>query len=171
MTTTGLEECLAPVRAALLDDARAEADRLVDEARHHADELVAAAQAEVDEQIAASRRRAALGEQARTERELGRARADAHRAVLEAERELRDRWIERVHGLLPELGDSETGGRLVRRLEQLARSQLGDDLTIEYDADGGLIGVAGSRRVDYRLSTLADRAVELLAEEAAASWS
>lgn len=166
-----LERWLAPVHEALLGDARAAGEEIVADARRHADELVAEAEAEVDEQVAAARRRAELTERARADHELARARGDAHRAVLETERDLRERWIERVHERLPELEVGESGARLVERLEQLARQQLGDQATVERDPEGGVVAAAGGRRVDYRLSALADRAVVLLAEEAAASWA
>lgn len=170
-TASELERFLSPVHDALLADARAEADALVEAARRSADELVAAADAEVHEQVTAARRRAERTERARADRELVRARGDAHRAILEAERELRQLWIDRVHERLVELLVDASHGRLVERLEQLARQQLGDGATIEHDTDGGVLAASGGRRVDYRLSALADRAVELLAEEAAASWT
>lgn len=170
-SATDLERSLAPVRTALVDDARAEAEALVAAARRDADQLVAAAEAEVADQVDDARRRGERTARARAERELARARGEAHARVLAAESELRDRWIERVHERLPELRDGPDHDRLAERLEQLARTQLGDDATIEHAADGGIVATSRGRRVDYRLAALADRAVELIAEEATRSWT
>lgn len=170
-TAIDLDRSLVPVRDALLTDARAEAERLIAAARRDADEIVAAAEAEVAEQVATARRRAARTEQAGAEREMARARAAAHAALLTAERDLRQRWIDRVHERLPELRSDDRYPVLLARLEALARTQLGADARIEREPDGGFVALAAGRRVDYRLGALATRAIDGLAEEATGSWS
>lgn len=166
-----LEPSLAPVLRALLDDARTEAHELRAAALRDADDLVAAAEAEVAEQVAAARRRAELTERARAEREIAAVRGEAHSTLLELECELRQRWIDRVHERLPELLADPGHPRLVESLETLARAQLGDGARIEHDPDGGFAAVAAGRRVDYRLHALATRAIDVVAEEAATSWT
>ncbi len=58
---------------------------------------------------------------------------------------------------------------LLDHFEAVAREQLGDDAVIERDPipGGGIVAELGSRRVDYTLPQLADRALEVLADEVA----
>jgi hypothetical protein len=62
--------------------------------------------------------------------------------------------------------------RLLDRLEELARAQLGADVVIDRDppSDGGVLASSGDRRVDYRLDALAERAAIAIEDEVAASW-
>lgn len=162
---------LDPVRRALLDDARAEAERLRVEARAAADRAIDDARAEVDAAVARARRKATASAQVRAEEHLAAARRDAHTAVLEAQAELRRQLIERVRSASANIRDDPRYQRLVDHLVALAREQLGDDAEITHDPDGGIVASSGSLRVDYRLAALADRAVDAAAEEVAALWA
>lgn len=165
-----LEE-LEPVRRALLDDARAQADRLVADARADADRALAAAQAEVDAAVERARSKAAASARARSEDELATARRDAYAAILAAQAELRSELVEEVRARLASVRSDPRAPRLVDHLVALARTQLGDGAEIIHDPDGGIVATAGPRRVDYRLTALADRAVEAAAEEVATLWT
>ena len=54
----------------------------------------------------------------------------------------------------------------------LAAAQLGAEAEITVDPDGepGIVASAGHRRVDYRLTTLADRAFDALGADVATLW-
>ena len=163
---------LAPVRSAVLDEARAEADRLLAEARTRADEQVADAQQEVDDAVAAARRRTAEAAGARARSAVARARRDQHAEVLGAQAELRAELRGRVVRAVRALRDDSRYPALLDALEGLARAQLGDGATVERDPEGGgVVATDRGRRVDYTLEALGERAFAALEEEGAALWS
>jgi vacuolar-type H+-ATPase subunit E/Vma4 len=168
-----LHHQLEPVRDALLRDAAAEADRIVAAATKSARDVVAAATASADAEVAEALHRAELSAQAHSEQALARLRNDGHRVVLTTQQQLRQQLIGEVHSAAQDLRADPRYGALLDHLETLARSQLGDDVVVERDPepDGGIIAEAGSRRVDYRLASLADRALDILADDVAELWN
>jgi len=167
-----LDQVLEPVRAALLADAGAEADRIVEEATRSATETMAAAETEAEATIERSRRRAELSSRAHSERVLARLRNDEQRGLHDAQLQLLSQLIETVHVSARRLRDDPRYPALLDQLESMARAQLGEDAVIERDPnpDGGLVARAGTRRVDYRLPVLAERALDDLSDEVAELW-
>jgi vacuolar-type H+-ATPase subunit E/Vma4 len=168
-----LSDVLEPVRQALLGDARAEADRIASVATHCAKEVVAAAKTEADAEVERARHRAALSATAHADQILARVSNDAHRVELDTQEELRRELIDDVHTSARDIRRDPRYPALLDHLESLARSQLGAGAIIERDPhpDGGIVAVAGSRRVDYRLPVLANRALDTLADDVAELWT
>lgn len=164
---------LDAVRAALLADARADADAILALADRDVGERARLAQHDADTLLEVAR---AEGERTAAER-LARQRGAAHREareiVLRAQRRALDQLRERARGAVRELGRAEDSAALIDRLRALALAQLGPDAVIETGVDGepGLVATDGRRRVDYRLATLADRAVDELGADVATAWS
>lgn len=172
-TPEDLELVLSPVRDALLADARAEAERIVSEATRSAGNTVAEAESETTAAVERARHRVELSNAARAEQTLARLRGEGHRATLETRQQLRLRLIDEVHRSARNIRADTRYPRLLNHLESLARSQLGDGAVIERGTslDGGITAETGSRRVDYRLTALADRALDTLADDVAELWS
>ncbi len=166
-----LTQVLEPVRQGLLDDAKAEADRIVSAATRDAEEVFATATAEADAAVDRASHRAEVSAQTHADQVLARVRNDGQRLVLSAQEGLRQQLIDEVHTAARGLVEHPRYPALLDHLESQARGQLGDDVLIDRDPEGGLVAVAGSRRVDYRLSALASRALEALADEVAELWT
>lgn len=158
---------LEPVRRALIADARSEAERRLAAARTDSEQMVAAANAEVDADVDRARRKAIASAEARADAQLTEARHRSRAAVLAARADLRRALDERVRARLAAVPDDPRYPRLLDHLTALARAQLGDDAVIVSDPDGGIVARSGSRRVDYRLAALVDRAIGAAAEEVA----
>jgi vacuolar-type H+-ATPase subunit E/Vma4 len=164
---------LDPVRQALLDDARAEAGRIRTEARRRADDAVAEAEQEVAAEVAEVTRRQAIAAGARADQVRARADAEAHTEMLGAREDVHQDLLEAVRVAALRLRDDERYPALLDHFEAVARAQLGAEAHVERDppADGGIVAVAGTRRVDYTLTTLAERALDVHADEVTALWT
>ena len=93
--------------------------------------------------------------------------------MLAAQRQVYDDLVERAHAGVRALARRDDYRTLIARLSAQATSQLGPDAVVTVDPDGepGLTAAAGSRRVDYRLTTLADQAIGRLGPTLAKLWS
>lgn len=169
---SSLREQLEPARRALLADADDEAERIVSEASRTAADIIGTAERECETQLDQVRRRRDRSTEAYVEQMLTTARSDAHEAVLRAREASRRRLIDAIHQSVMALPDDPRYGALLDHLEELARRQLGVDAVIDRDPrpGGGIIAVSGSRRVDYTLPALADRALEGLADKIVQLW-
>jgi vacuolar-type H+-ATPase subunit E/Vma4 len=168
-----LDEQLGPVRQALLDDANAEAERIRAEARERADSRAAEAEREVAAEVAQVAERQAIASAAHAEQERARARADAHATMLGVREEIRRDLLEAVRTAAMQLRDDDRYPALLDRLEAMARGQLGSEACLERDpaGSGGVVAVAGARRVDYTLPALAERALREHGDEVASLWA
>lgn len=168
-----VEENLEPVRLALLADGEARARKIVSEATRVGDELVARAERDADAEVDTARRRNERSARASVDQALARARTDAHRVVLDTQAQNHRHLIEDVRDAARAMRQDPRYAALVDRLEMLATAQLGSTAVIERDPDtaGGVVAVAGNRRVDYTLTALADRALDTLADEVAQLWT
>ena len=164
---------LEPVRRALLADAADQAEAVVAAARRDVEAAIADAQQQCDDQVADTERRSARASRASLDQRIADARAGAHDAVLRASARAHDRLVEAAHAAATEMRHDPRYPALLDHFESVARSQLGDDAVIERDPtpDGGIVAELGSRRVDYSLPLLADRALDILADEVAGSWT
>ncbi len=164
--SSSLESALEPVRRALLDDAERRADELVEAARAAAHERTSAAEQRATNEVERARRRARATAVARTDRAVAEARRRAHAQVLETDAEIAGDVANRVHRAVGAMVDDPRYPALLSHLEVLARRQLGDDANVVVDeTDGGVVAVLDGRRVDYRLTALADRVLAVVADD------
>lgn len=177
-TTTAIEppalvQRLAPVREALLADASEEADRLRAEARDDAGRAADAAERDVAAEVAEIERRQAVAREARAERVRARARAEAQALLLAARDDVHRELRAATRAAALQLRDDDRYPALLDRLETMVRDQLGPDARIERDPPdvGGVVGTAGTRRVDYTLTVLAERALRDRADEVISLWT
>ncbi|WP_439657894.1 hypothetical protein ACSHWB_36670 [Lentzea sp. HUAS TT2] len=166
--TARQQDALAPVRAALLTRARADAERELAAARLDADATLASARAEA---------RTILGKAARAGRadavssiaaEHEKARRAARRLELNAQREIYDELHRRVTDAVA-LAFAEPGRR--DDLVSMIRAELGAGATVRDAARGGATGEAAGRVVDLGVEAVADRAVDALGDEVRALWT
>jgi vacuolar-type H+-ATPase subunit E/Vma4 len=164
---------LEPVRQALLADAAAQADALVAAAKREMEASNAEAEQQCDQEVAEVEQRSARAARANFDQRIAIARAQAHGAVLGARAHTHERLIEAAHAAAINMRSDPRYPALLDHFEAVAREQLGDDAVIERDPThgGGIVAELGSRRVDYSLPQLADRALEVLADEVARSWT
>ncbi len=164
---------LEATRAALLSNARTEADRVVAEADRDVAAALDDARARAEREISAARAEGEQDAADRLARQRARARREARRIVLEARRGCYDELHDRARAAARDLAREHDYDDLVGRLRSLAVRQLGPDATVlvDPDAEPGLVAETESRRVDYRLVTLADRATEELSSEVAQLWT
>ncbi len=169
---SGLTAQLAPLEAAMLAAARAQADARVKEAQTEADRTVADGTAKARGVIAA----------ATAEGERAAARAAAHRLVdgkrrarslvLSAQNEAYRRLVVDSIAAAEGLRDRPEYTDLERRLVDLAKATLGPDATIEVDPDdwGGVRAVSRGRTLDLTLAALARLCVDHLGQGATRLW-
>jgi len=159
------EEALAPVRASLLHDAEAEADRILADARRAADALLHRARADavsaVSRAEAEGRRRAeplALAE-------VSRGRHEARTVLLGAELGARAELEGRIRLAIGGLRDAPRYPELRHRLADMAQRAGGRDATVSDHPAGGVVARGPGVIVDCSLPRLADRAIEALSQQ------
>ncbi len=163
---------LDAVHAALLADARADAASLLAAADRDARDRIARSHEEAAELVEAARAEGAREAAERLAREHAATRREAREVVLTARCHALDELRERARTAARELAREDRYGELREQLRSLAVSQLGPDAEVLDDPDGepGVVARDGHRRVDYRLVTLADRAVDALGDDIATLW-
>jgi vacuolar-type H+-ATPase subunit E/Vma4 len=168
-----LEESLEPVHQALTADGETQAREIVSEATRAADDLVAQAERHAEIEVDNARRRNERSATASVDQTLARARADAHRVVLQTQARHHQHLIDEVRDAAMAMRRDPRYPALLDHLETLAKTQLGSTAAIERDPDlgGGVRAVAGNRQVDYTLEALADRALDTLADEVTQLWT
>ena len=163
---------LDPVRAALLAEAEAEAERVV----RQAEENAAAQVSRAEEQKAALVKRARAEGEAAAEleatSELTHARRNARTLVLEAQRAVYDDVRREAHAAAQRLRSEPRYGELLERLAAVVEEELGPEVELEADPpDGGVIGHAGNRRVEQTLPALVERCLTEHAAELERLWA
>jgi len=163
---------LAPLRSALLSAAEAEANAAAVAAAKEAAAELSLAEAQIAGLLDGARTEAESAVGRETSRILGRARSDAGRAVLGAQRDLYDELCARAKTAALELRHDPGYAGLLVRLQAIARARLGDDATLDVDPPdaGGVRGFSGSRHVDLSLPALAERALASLGPELERLW-
>jgi flagellar biosynthesis/type III secretory pathway protein FliH len=152
------QEALAPVRRALLDAARDEAETR----RAAAEEDARAVRAEADERaagvLAEARRRGEADGADRVRSERAAARREARAVVQRARQESYDRVREAAVGAVGELLDHAAARD---RLRALVVEELGEDARFTEAPGGGVVGEApDGRRVDASATRLVDLAMD-----------
>jgi vacuolar-type H+-ATPase subunit E/Vma4 len=163
-------DALAPVRAALIARATADARQLVAQAEADADSALSAAErqaADIRGEAAASvaREEAAVLGQARS-----RSRRQGRAIVLDAQRAVYDDLRARSRAAARGLRADPEYPTLLSRLTDQARAELGSDARITEHPDGGLVAEADGRRLVLTLDEAADRAVDRLGVAVERLW-
>jgi vacuolar-type H+-ATPase subunit E/Vma4 len=163
---------LDPLRTAIRAQAEAEAERHRAEVEAERERALAEARSEADALVERARlegRRAGVHEGARRR---GAARRRAREELLRARGSLFEELRHRARAEVPALRSDPAYPRLVERLEDAARRQLGADAEIVADrpATGGVSASSGQRSVDYTLAALVDRTIDDLNGEVSGLW-
>lgn len=158
-------------RAAVLGEARDEARQRIDDAERAALERVRAAQEQASRLRDRAKRQGRETAEHETRRLRAAARQHGRQLVLRTRRETLAELRHRALARLDARRGTPDYRRLLDRLEQLAREQLGDDAEIDAEPDdGGLVACAGRRRVDYRLPAVVDRTLQDMGAELEELW-
>lgn len=166
----GADQALAPLRRRLASDAAQQADALARAAEAEATSLLEAARREADSIRAEAER---SGEESATEAaraHSAQARRRAHSLVLAAAADARDRLRSEVLAAAAELPADPRYSALRARLIDRGRMLLGDEATVEDAVGGGVLLIAGERRLDLSLGALAGQAMAAHEQELAALW-
>lgn len=156
---TDLDADLAPVRAALLAEARAEADRVVAAARRDAAATITAARAQAARiRAEAAGNGAADAAQAAAATRV-RARRQARAIELRARRQAYDALHERATGAVTALTGDPGYPAIRAGLVAAARDRLGPDAAIREPPGGGIVAQAPGLRLDLSLVGFVDAAV------------
>lgn len=154
-----LVDALAPVRAALLAAARAQAEQTRARAEADATRTLADAQAaaaRIREEARASGRAGGLAAAAS---QRNRAHREARAGVQRAHREAYQRLQAAAREQVARLAAEPDYPQLYRRLAAAVTRALGQEATVREAESGGVVGEAPGRRVDLSLASFADRAV------------
>ncbi|HEU4947157.1 MAG TPA: hypothetical protein VFT31_08395 [Kribbella sp.] len=162
---------LAPVRAALLADANAHAEVVLRRASQRREEMLANARRTAADLLAGARAEGAAEASAAVAALTARSGRDARLTVLAAQRALYDELRQRCRAAAADLTEAPDYAALRDRLAAQARAELGPDAVVTDSPDGGVVGTAGSRRVDLSMPALADGALDRLAGEVAMLWT
>lgn len=156
---------LAPVRAALLDRAERDAERLLaqsDSAARRATEEASALAARMRDEARAEGAADAAAALAAERARMGRR---ARGIVLRAHRDDFEALRSAVRRALPDVREDTDHRRVVQKMIDMTKGILGPDAQLREGEGGGVIGEALGRRVDCSLARFADRAVEAVAAE------
>ncbi|MFE9773703.1 hypothetical protein ACFYOV_18945 [Streptomyces sp. NPDC005931] len=163
-------EALAPVRAEVLRAARADAEQILARAAAEDAARLERARTEARTILGEARRLGEADGVAAARGLLVAARREARARALTVRREayedLRRTAAERVG----QLRDTAEGALLRERLEERARALLGPGAEVSGHPDGGVVARAPGRRVDFSLTTLAERALDRMGAEVRHLW-
>jgi vacuolar-type H+-ATPase subunit E/Vma4 len=163
---------VAPLRTALLSAAEAEAESVIVDASSRAAREISDAQAEVTALVDRARAEGEAAARREAIHVVGRARSEGRALVLAAQREVYDELHRRTLADVEALRLEPAYGRLLERLEGMARAQLGPKASVEVDPPtiGGVRASSGKRRIDLTLPALADRCLAALGTELERLW-
>jgi hypothetical protein len=156
---------LAPVTGALLAAAKAEAAQRMAAANAMTAQTLARAQSRVDSALASARAAAAADAAGASAAERARGRREARAVVLAAHREAVEALLAAARDAAAKLvNDPEYPGWRDRLAAQAVQA-LGPEAVVREEPEGGVVAVAGARRIDLRLPGLAEQAVAELGVE------
>ncbi|MET8763379.1 hypothetical protein [Lentzea sp. NPDC004782] len=166
--TAQQQEALAPVRAALLAGARAEAERELSAARLDADATLASARAKANSILAAAAEEGRADAVASIAAGHEKARRAARSIGLAAQREIYEELLERVTAAVARaFTEPDRRAQLVAAVH----AQLGADAIVRDAPGGGVTGEVAGRLVDLGVRAVAARAVDALGDEVRALWA
>ncbi|MGR6584812.1 hypothetical protein ACT89R_29845 (plasmid) [Rhodococcus qingshengii] len=163
-------DALGPVSAALLDNARRDADQRVEQARSDAAAMLALAQKQADDCRAEARARGEADAEEILGAERARVRREARSIVLNAQREVEEELRTRVRTAVAALIDDIEYPSMRAELDRRARELLGPDATVVEHTSGGIVAQTRGHRAVLSLEALADYAVERLDAQIAGLW-
>lgn len=166
----GAETALGPVRDALHRQAEEGATRTVTEARQQAEQILAAARAEAGDILSTAEREGAEAARADAVASSARARREARRTVLAEQERLHSMLTEEVMQRARGIRHDPRYPQILRRLTAQADRLLGPMASVTESHLGGVVGTAGSRRLDLTLPALAEQALEDHAREVQTLW-
>ena len=153
---------LAPVRAALLRSASAEAGRTLAAARSTAGALRVQARADAADTVSRAREEGRAQAAPLALAELSRGRREARAILLGAELRARDEMEGRIRSAIVGLRNEPGYGVVRDTLSELARRAAGPGATVTEHPAGGVVARAPGVLVDCSLARLAERAIEVL---------
>ncbi len=157
------DQALAPVRAALLDGASAEAGKLVAGARSAAAALLTQAQQDAAVRISQARDEGRTQAAQLVRAELSRGHREARAVVLGAQLRAEAEAEGRIRSAITGLKDEPGYATLRERLAGLALQAAGPGAAVTEHPAGGVLASAPDLLVDCSLPTLAARAITALA--------
>jgi len=171
MTGTARAAALDPVRAYLLCEARAEADRIAEEARGMAAAILRQARRAADEAVALAVAEGRADAALATAAEQARSREQARSIVLGAQREAYEELCAQVLTAAGGMRDEPGYRRLLSRLTTMATRAAGPDAATAVQPEGGVVARSCGIVVDCTLPRLADVAVDELGDQVRELWT
>lgn len=162
---------LAPVRAALLAQARREAHLLLRGADEAADRMLGEARAEADRLLAAARAQGEADAAAALADTRARARRRARARVLAARRSAYDELTRQARAAARVLGGSEEAATVRGILRERARARLGPAAVVRDTPDGGVLAEVEGRRLVLGPDGLAEDALARLGAQIERLWA
>jgi vacuolar-type H+-ATPase subunit E/Vma4 len=162
---------LAPVQSKLHVQAEAEARTTLDQARRQAGRIRSEARARAAGILADSRAEGEEQARAAVAARVVRRRREARDVVLSVQRDLYDELRRASRDAARALRDSSDYPEILRRLTKRAVAAMGPEAAMQESPDGGIVAVAGSRRLDLSLPVLAEREVDRLGSEVERLWA
>jgi vacuolar-type H+-ATPase subunit E/Vma4 len=157
------EQALAPVSAALLASASAQAGQLIEQARIAAAALGDKARSDAASAIRAAREEGMAQAAPLAAAELSHARRKARAARLQAEQRATKELQDRIRSAITGLRNDPGYGELRDRLAGLALQAAGPGAVLSEHPAGGVLARAPGVLVDCSLSRIAQRVIDALA--------
>ncbi|HEX6326396.1 MAG TPA: hypothetical protein VFZ72_07480 [Jiangellaceae bacterium] len=167
----GSVAALAPVQSKLHAQAEADARTTLDQARRQADRIRSDARARAAGILADSRAEGEEQARAAVAARVVRRRREARDVVLSVRRDLYDELRRASRDAARALRDSSDYPEILRRLTERAVAAMGPEAAVQESPDGGVVAVAGSRRLDLSLPVLAEREMDRLGSEVERLWA
>jgi vacuolar-type H+-ATPase subunit E/Vma4 len=166
--TAQQQDALAPVRAALLTRARAEAERELSAAHLDAEATLARARAQARSILDAAAEEGRADAVTSIAAEHEKARRQARAIELAAQRQSYDELLQRVTAAVAR-AFAEPGRR--EQLVAAIQAQLGPRAIVRDTPGGGVTGEIAGRLVDLGARPVAGRAVDALGDEVRSLWA
>jgi vacuolar-type H+-ATPase subunit E/Vma4 len=171
VTAEAQTTALAPVRAYLLHEARAEADRIVAEAHREAAAMLAQARRGADQAVEQARTRGRRQTAPAAAAVRGRGREQARSIVLAARREAFEELRAQVLAAISGLRDEPGYQLLLARLTAMAADAAGSGAATAVPPTGGVVARSPRVIVDCTLPRLAGLAVDTLGSQVRELWT
>jgi vacuolar-type H+-ATPase subunit E/Vma4 len=169
--TDEAKQALAPVRAQLLNGAKAEARRILAEAHAQADSILRQARHGAAEAVGRARARGEADAAPAAAAERSRGRDEARSIVLGAQREAYQDLRARALAAAGELRTEPGYQRLLSRLVTMATRAAGPGAAATVQPDGGAVARSPGVVVDCSLPRLAGLAVDEVGDQVRQLWT
>ncbi|WP_334172019.1 V-type ATP synthase subunit E family protein [Sinomonas sp.] len=165
------EAALAPLRDALASGAGRRAEQILEDARRRAASLRADADAEARRIAGEATAQGQADARADARSRSSRSRRAARERVLAAQEAVRLELVRRLRVAAAESRKDPRYEVLLERLTAQAHELLGPEAELRESPEGGVVAVAGTRRLDLSLPTLALREAARTPEEVSRLWT